>query len=74
MQYLNAYAIDLFRELESESVWNSIEKAAERLAYFKSELNMLHSFRKGNGGTTQIFICFYHCRWGESSQPRTLRS
>lgn len=59
VQFLNDYAIDLFRQLEAEPLWNSIEKAAERLAYFKSELNMLHPFREGNGRTTRIFIYAY---------------
>lgn len=45
---MNDYATDLFNELEKEPSWPTIEIAAERLAYFKSELNMLHPFRDGN--------------------------
>lgn len=58
-QYLNDYATDLFLQLEKEPFWTSIEKAAERLAYFKSEFNMLHPFREGNGRTIRIFIYLY---------------
>lgn len=35
-QFLNSYAIDLFRKLNEEPFWNSLEEAAHRLAYFKS--------------------------------------
>ena len=37
-------------------MWNSLDEAANRLAYFKSELNMLHPFREGNGRIIRIFI------------------
>ena len=37
-------------------MWNSLDEAANRLAYFKSELNMLHPFREGNGRVIRIFI------------------
>jgi|SRR5699024_6091548 len=59
VQYLNDYATSLFSELHNEPAWKSIENAAERLAYFKSELNMLHPFREGNGRTIRIFINKY---------------
>lgn len=58
-QFLNNYAIDLFRELNEEPSWDSLEKAADRLAYFKSELNMLHPFREGNGRTIRVYIYLY---------------
>ena len=32
------------------------EKLAERLAYYLSELNVLHPYREGNGRTTREFI------------------
>lgn len=56
VQFLNAYAYNLFSRLKSEPDWKSLEHAAKRLAYFKSELNMLHPFREGNGRTNRIFI------------------
>lgn len=59
VQFLNNNAIDLFRELNEEPSWSSLEEVADRLAYFKSELNMLHPFREGNGRTIRIFIHAY---------------
>lgn len=59
IQFLDNYATDLFYQLEKEQSWSSLEKAADRLAYFKSELNMLHPFREGNGRTIRIFIHLY---------------
>lgn len=56
VEYLDSYADHLFSELASEPDWLTLEQAAARLAYFKSELNMLHPFREGNGRTTRIFI------------------
>lgn len=56
VQYLDAYSRDLFLKLDGEPCWNSLEEAADRLAFFKSELNMLHPFREGNGRTIRIFI------------------
>lgn len=56
IQFMDAYATDLFSQLVNESDWDSIEYAAKRLAYLKSELNMLHPFREGNGRTTRIFL------------------
>lgn len=46
----------LCEELEKERRWGSIEQAAERLAYYKTELNMIHPFREGNGRTIRIVI------------------
>ncbi|TQR10976.1 Fic/DOC family protein [Psychrobacillus soli] len=59
VQFLDAYASDLFYRLQNEPVWESLEVAAKRLAYFKSELNMLHPFREGNGRTIRIFLQEY---------------
>lgn len=59
VQFLNDYAIELFNQLKMEPSWQTLEEAAERLAYFKSELNMLHPFREGNGRTIRIFLYEY---------------
>ena len=56
VQYMDAYASNLFTKLDNEPDWDSLEYAAKRLAYFKSELNMLHPFREGNGRTIRIFL------------------
>ena len=58
-QFLDSVATKLFQELDEEPTWHSLEEAASRLAYFKSELNMLHPFREGNGRTIRIFIHAY---------------
>ncbi|HHY73585.1 MAG TPA: cell filamentation protein Fic [Bacillus bacterium] len=56
VKYLDEYAKDLFLKINEEPHWHSLEEAAGRLAFFKSELNMLHPFREGNGRTIRIFI------------------
>jgi len=59
VQFLDSYAMQLFRELNEEPAWDSLEEAANRLAYFKSELNMLHPFREGNGRTIRMYLYAY---------------
>lgn len=59
VQYIDTYASDLFYQLQSESDWDSVEHAANRFSYFKSELNMIHPFREGNGRTIRIFLQAY---------------
>ncbi|TQR21711.1 Fic/DOC family protein [Psychrobacillus vulpis] len=59
VQFMEAYASDLFHQFKIEPNWDTLEFAANRLAYFKSELNMLHPFREGNGRTTRIFLQTY---------------
>lgn len=59
VQFLNDNAIKLFHQLKTEPSWKSLDEAAERLAYFKSELNMLHPFREGNGRTIRIYLHAY---------------
>lgn len=55
-QYITSECQHLFRDLMIEQHWKSIEEAADRLAYFKSELNIIHPFREGNGRTIRLFI------------------
>ncbi|KAA0965741.1 hypothetical protein FQ087_05520 [Sporosarcina sp. ANT_H38] len=56
LQHMNAYASNLFAQFDNEPSWDNLEYAAKRLAFFKSELNMLHPFREGNGRTIRIFL------------------
>src|SRR5699024_649927 len=58
-QFIEEDAKQLFTELNKEPAWESLEKAAARLAYFKSELNMLHPFREGNGRTIRMYLRAY---------------
>ncbi|MBE1556446.1 Fic/DOC family protein [Sporosarcina limicola] len=46
----------LTEQLQKEQRWESIEQAAERLTYYKTELNIIHLFREGNGRTLRIVI------------------
>lgn len=55
-EHIVTYGESIFHQLKQEGAWLSIEEAAERLAYYKSELNMLHPFREGNGRTIRLFI------------------
>ncbi len=63
-QFLDNQSTKLFRQLDEQLSWPSLEKAAERLAYFKSEINMLHPFREGNGRTIRTFIYLYALQKG----------
>lgn len=55
-QFIESMANEIFQQLENESDWMTTQLAAKRLAYYKTELNMLHPFREGNGRTIRIFI------------------
>lgn len=59
VQFLDRNAKDLFRKVQVEPNWTSLEEAINRMAFFKAELNMLHPFREGNGRTIRIFIHAY---------------
>jgi cell filamentation protein len=59
VQFLESYASDIFSKIYKEKTWKSLDEAADRLAFFKSELNMLHPFREGNGRTIRIFMHKY---------------
>ncbi|MEK4555243.1 Fic/DOC family protein [Jeotgalicoccus sp. FSL K6-3177] len=55
-QFIEEQLSILCRAINNESSWNSVEEAAERLSYFKTELNMIHPFREGNGRTIRLVI------------------
>nr|WP_106780866.1 Fic family protein [Lysinibacillus timonensis] len=61
-QFIETMANEIFQQLESESDWLTTLEAANRLAYYKAELNMLYPFREGNGRTIRIFIQ----KWAET--------
>ena len=48
----------LLKELKDENylIGSDKTKLAKRLAYYISEINVLHPFREGNGRTTREFI------------------
>lgn len=59
MQYILPMCEKLFTELAQEADWPNVEIATQRLAYYKSELNMIHTFREGNGRVIRLFIHAY---------------
>lgn len=56
--YIEQEAKKLFDELKSEGYLKGLKKGVmcERLAYYYSELNVLHPFREGNGRTQREFL------------------
>lgn len=57
-EYIDLELERLLLELKSEKYLEGIKQAelAKRLAYYISELNVLHPFREGNGRTIREFI------------------
>lgn len=55
-QYINMNLKELFDKFNKESEWTDIKIATERLAFFKTELNIIHPFREGNGRTIRLII------------------
>lgn len=57
-QHIDLYASNLFSKLKNENylVLTKPELIPERLAYYLSEINVLHPFREGNGRTQRLFI------------------
>lgn len=56
--YFDTYASELFKKLENENYLldTPADHIAERLAYYLSEINILHPFREGNGRAQRVFI------------------
>lgn len=54
---LDTYGTNLFKKLEQEHyLIGTKEFVPHRLAYYFSEINVLHPFREGNGRTQRLFI------------------
>lgn len=54
---LDTYGSNLFKKLEQEHYLIDFkERVPHRLAYYLSEINVLHPFREGNGRTQRLFI------------------
>ena len=54
---LDIYGSNLFKKLEQEHYLIDFkERVPHRLAYYLSEINVLHPFREGNGRTQRLFI------------------
>lgn len=55
-EYIETNIKTVTDRLQKEQRWGTIEQAAERLAHYKTELNIIHPFREGNGRTLRIAI------------------
>ena len=54
---LNTYGENLFRKLEQEHyLIDCTDSVPHRLAWYLSEINVLHPFREGNGRVQRLFI------------------
>ncbi len=57
LRHVNIAKGNLFRKLEQERyLIGSTKFVPHRLAYYFSEINVLHPFREGNGRTQRLFI------------------
>lgn len=59
VQFIESQFDDLYRKLKKENFLADIadeKEMGKRLAFYLSELNMIHPFREGNGRTQRIFI------------------
>jgi cell filamentation protein len=56
--HLETYAAGIFNELSKENylINHPFDIVLQRLAYYLSEINVLHPFREGNGRTQRLFI------------------
>lgn len=55
-QYIGTHLNELIKAFKLEKEWFDIQIAAKKLAYYKTELNMIHPFREGNGRTIRLII------------------
>ncbi|GHU39201.1 Fic family protein [Clostridia bacterium] len=55
---LDVYGTELFGKLKAENylLGTPLERVPERLAYYLSEINVLHPFREGNGRSQRLFV------------------
>lgn len=80
--YISSNANRLFDELKSDNylVNMPFDKFISRLAYYMSEINVIHPFREGNGRTNREFIrllalnCKYEIDWENISKEDLLKA
>ncbi|WP_422785056.1 Fic family protein [Ruminiclostridium hungatei] len=58
VQFIAEQAEDIFAKLKKDNYLRNLEagKFSKKLAYYFSEINALHPFRKGNGRSQREFI------------------
>ena len=80
--YIGEYARELFGGLAEENwlITAPREKVPERLAYYLSEINVLHPFREGNGRTQRLFteylgaVSGYHVDFSDVTADEMIRA
>lgn len=80
--YIESYAEDLFGKLKKENYLLDCDKdeVPKRLAFYLSEINVLHPFREGNGRAQRLFIEYlgsvsgYHVDFSSVSQKEMIRA
>lgn len=78
--YIAASAKTLFDELRRENLLRDLndEQFIERLAYYYSEINILHPFREGNGRTQRAFFTLlanqsgHRIKWEDLNEQENL--
>ncbi len=56
-QHIETYAADIFAKFKADNYLIGYDgNIAHRLAYYLSEINVLHPFREGNGRAQRLFI------------------
>lgn len=71
-QYINQCSEDLFKKLKKDNLLKEkldVNEFSQKIAYYMSEINIIHPFREGNGRATREFIrtlgikCGYSIQW-----------
>lgn len=57
-QHIDTLADSIFTKLKNENYLIGCDNVPVRLAYYLSEINVLHPFREGNGRTQRLFISY----------------
>ena len=80
--HLVTYADGIFTKLKAEKFLakTSVDSLPERLAYYLSEVNVLHPFREGNGRAQRVFIEYlaqtagYHVSFADVSDREMIEA
>ena len=81
-EYLQVNLQALFQQLATDEYCasDSKEEFIEKLAYYYSELNVLHPFREGNGRTIRTFLSLladchgYYIAWGYMTAAENIQA
>lgn len=81
-EYITASAVQLFKELDEDNYLDRLvlNEFVSKLAYYYSELNILHPFREGNGRAIRTFLTMlaenldWNIIWDEMSPEDNIRA